>query len=173
MRGRRTTGTPRAPTPEQQLAGVLARYDPAVAARARQARARLRKRLAGAVEIVYDNYNALVIGFGPTERPSDAVFSIAVYPRWVSLFFLRGAVLHDPRGLLRGSGARVRSVVLEDAAQVDAPGVRALIAQALKASPPFDGGRKRRLVVRSVSASQRPRRPLATRGGPGGGAKSS
>jgi len=39
--------------------------------------------------LVYDNYNALAIGFGPTERASDAVFSIAPFPRWVSLFSFR------------------------------------------------------------------------------------
>jgi len=50
----------------------------------------MRARLPGAVELVYDNHNALAIGFGPTERASDAVFSIALFPRWVSLFFLRG-----------------------------------------------------------------------------------
>jgi hypothetical protein len=40
--------------------------------------AKMRARLPGAVELVYDNYNALAIGFGPTERTSEAVFSIEV-----------------------------------------------------------------------------------------------
>jgi hypothetical protein len=35
----------------------------------------------GAIELVYDNYNALVIGYGPTERASDALIFLAVYPR--------------------------------------------------------------------------------------------
>ena len=46
--------------------------------------------------------NALAIGFGPTERASEAIFSIAVFPRWVSLFFLQGAGLPDPDGILQG-----------------------------------------------------------------------
>ena len=43
------------------------------------ARAKLRKLLPGAIEMVYDNYNALVIGFSPTERPSDAVLSLVIF----------------------------------------------------------------------------------------------
>jgi hypothetical protein len=59
------------PTPAQQLAAFLKKYDPAVAAIGRGALARLRKRLPGAMELVYDNYNALAIGFGPSTRASE------------------------------------------------------------------------------------------------------
>jgi len=34
--------------------------------------------------------------------------SIALHPRRVNLFFLHGAKLPDPDGLLEGDGARVR-----------------------------------------------------------------
>src|ERR1700675_5002328 len=95
-------------TPAQQLCSFLAKFEPRVAASARAALSRLRKRLPGAIEIVYDNYNALAIGFGPSDRASEAIFSIAVFPRWVSLFFLQGAKLPDPDGLLQGTGTKVR-----------------------------------------------------------------
>ena len=39
---------------------------------------KVRALLPGAIELVYNNYNALAIGFGPTERASDVIFSIAV-----------------------------------------------------------------------------------------------
>jgi hypothetical protein len=55
-------------TPAQQLAGFLAKFEPRVAASARAALSRLRKRLPGAIELVYDNYNALAIGFGPSDK---------------------------------------------------------------------------------------------------------
>ena len=74
---------------------------------------KMRARLPGAVELVYDNYNALVIGFGPNERASDAVFSIALYPKWINLFFLYGAMLEDPKEILRGSGKQVRRLLLK------------------------------------------------------------
>lgn len=148
--------------PDRQLKSFLAKYTPEVAAVAKAALARMRKRLPGAVELVYDNYNALVIGFGPTERASDAIFSIALYPRWVNLFFLRGASLPDPKGLLKGSGNQVRSIVLEDAAILDTRAVRGLISRALEAAPkPLNKKSRRRIVIKSVSAKQRPRRPGA------------
>ena len=50
------------PTPAQQLGSFLAKFDPRVAASARAALAQLRKKLPGAIELVYDNYNALAIG---------------------------------------------------------------------------------------------------------------
>jgi hypothetical protein len=49
---------------------------------------------------VYRNYNALVVGFCVGDRASSGLFSIAVYPRYVTLFFLKGAALPDPNGLL-------------------------------------------------------------------------
>jgi hypothetical protein len=98
-------------TPAQQLRVFLAKFEPLVAASARSALSRLRKRL---TEIVYDNYNALAIGFGPSDKASEAIFSIAVFPRWVSLFFLQGAKLPDPDGLLKGTGTKARHIVLAE-----------------------------------------------------------
>jgi len=150
-------------TPKQQLESFMSRYTPAVAACGRRALVKMRKLVPGAVELVYDNYNALVIGFGPSERASEAIFSVALYPRWVNLFFLQGADIPDPGGLLRGEGKFVRSIVLgEDASELDQPRIRKLIAEAVRrAKVPLEGKKPRRLVIRSISAKQRPRRPLA------------
>jgi hypothetical protein len=151
-------------SPERQLAAFMARYAPEVAHVARAARTKLRRILPWALELVYDNYNALVIGFGPTERASDAILSIALYPRWVSLFFLQGARLPDPSGLLRGSGTRVRSLVVEQPSLLDTAAVRQLIDEALARNPvPIDRSQRTRLIIKSVSAKQRPRRPSKTR----------
>jgi hypothetical protein len=148
-------------SPKARLDGFLAKYSPEVAAVGRAALKRMRQRLPGSFELVYDNYNALVIGFSPTERPSDAVFSIALYPRWVNLFFLdSGASLPDPHGLLKGSGKIVRGLRLESAADLDKPAVRSLIAEALaRAETPMGRTGRSRLVIRAVSTRKRPRRP--------------
>lgn len=147
-------------TGAEQLEAFISRFTPEVASCARRALAGMRKRLPGAVELVYNNYNALVIGFGPSERASEAIFSIALYPRWVNLFFLQGAELPDPTGRLRGNGKFVRNIVLRDATELDEPAVRKLIDQAVRrAQNPIDGRSRRRLVIRSISAKQRPRRP--------------
>jgi hypothetical protein len=148
-------------TPQARLEAFLKKFTPAVAADARAALKRMRRLVPGAVELVYDNYNALAIGFAPSERASEAVMSIAVFPRWVTLCFLQnGPKLSDPNRLLKGSGSRVRSIPLESAADLDTPPIRALIAQALdRATVPIDASARRRLVIKSISAKQRPRRP--------------
>ena len=147
-------------TPAAQLGGFLARYTPDIARRTRAILTAMRKRLPGATEMVYDNYNALVIGLGPSARTSDALFSIAVYPRWVTLFFLKGATLPDPARILKGSGTQVRHVVLDSPDTLDLPAVRALMAEALRrARPSIDPAGRRTLIIKSVSPRQRPRRP--------------
>lgn len=152
---------PMPPTaPARQLAGFLAKFSPEVRSVAKAALATMRKRLPGAIEFVYDNYYALVIGFGPNERPSEAIFSIVLYPRHVSLCFLFGAELADPQKVLQGSGNQVRHIRLEHASTLGKPDVKALIAQAIKASDtPFDRNGRRKMLIRMVSAKQRSRRP--------------
>jgi hypothetical protein len=149
----------RAMTPKQQLDSFLRKYDPEIAAIAKHALVKMRKRLRGAVEIVYDNYNALAIGFGPNEKASLAIFSIAVYPRWVNLFFLQGARLPDPSRRLQGSGKLVRSVRLEDDTLEDSEILKLMDVAMARAKQPIDPSQRRRLVIQSVSAKQRPRRP--------------
>ena len=148
-------------TTARQIASFLAKYDRKVAADARASRARMRKMVPGGVEFVYDNYNALVFGFGPSDRPSEAVLSLAIMPRWVTLCFLNGAKLRDPKELLRGSGNIVRNIHLSSPAHLEDPDVRDLIDQAIRAAKPAFTGKpgKQRTVVRSISAKQRARRP--------------
>jgi hypothetical protein len=147
-------------TPRQQLDEFIDRFTPEVATLARKALTRMRKLTPGALELVYDNYNALAIGFSPTERAGDGIFSIALYPPHPSLFFLQGAKLPDPTRRLRGSGKVVRHIVLEDIAVFDERDVRSLIAVALaRAKVPLDPAQARRLIIKSISAKQRPRRP--------------
>lgn len=146
------------------LDAFIARFTPAIAALIRSCLARMRARLPGATEFVYDNHYALVVGYGPTDRPSDALFSIAAYPDHVSVCFLQGAKLAraggDPDGLLQGHGNQVRHIRLAGAAALGTRGVRALIARSIARSPaPFDRSRPLLTIVKAVSAHPRPRRP--------------
>jgi hypothetical protein len=146
---------------EIQLQGFLGEFLPEVAALCSAVRARLQTLFPDAVELVYDNYNALVIGFGPSEKPSEAPLSLALVPRWVNLCFLQGAGLDDPEGLLEGSGSVARHIKIHDAEQLDAAAVQALIRQAAEKGGLLTrrAGEGRRLVIRSISAKRRPRRP--------------
>ena len=148
------------PTPSAQLTSFLAKYTPDIAARAKAILAAMRKAVPGATELVYDNYNALAIGFGPTDSVGDVVFSIAAYPQWVSLFFMQAAGLPDPEKRLRGSGVKIRHIVLDSAADLSHPVVAALMRAAqARARRPIDPAAHRRLIIKSVSTRQRPRRP--------------
>lgn len=151
---------------QRQLDVFLAKFTPEVESLARALIDRMRARLPGAAILVYDNYNSLAIGFGPDEKASHAVLSLAVFPRWVTLHFLQGVGLPDPDGILRGEGSRVRHVRLFEPDALDDPRIEALIAAALdRSEPPFDESAPQRLVVKAVLAKQRPRRP------PGSGAE--
>jgi len=144
-------------TAREDLARFIAKFDPAIAKKARASVAALRKLLPGLNLLVYDNYNALAIAFAPTERASDAILSIALYPRWVSLFLVGGQKLADPKKLLRGSGATMRHVVLDDVS-VDTPAVRALIRAAVKLSHHEMPKTRGKILIKAVVKKQRPRR---------------
>jgi hypothetical protein len=148
-------------SPQAQLDSFMAKYSPEVAAEARDALGRIRRLIPGAIELVYDNYNALVIGFGPSEHASEAVISLALFPRWITLFFLQGGPqLPDPEGLLSGSGKAVRHIVLKEASELENPAIRLLVKEALARAPvPINRAGRVRLVIKSISAKQRPRRP--------------
>ena len=112
----------------------------------------MRSRLPGAVELVYDKANALAIGFGPDERASNIIHSIAVYSKWINLYFFEGDRLPDPQGLLQGTGTMVRHIRITSAADLDRPAVKALMAAALRAAdPPLDRKAKRRMLIKQVS----------------------
>ncbi len=150
------------PSPARQLASFVARFAPSMAKEGRAALARMRTLVPGATELVYDNWNGLVIGFGPSARPSEAVVSILMAPDHVTLCFIQdGPSLPDPQGLLKGSGNVVRHMRLASARDLDKPAVRALVKTAVKRSDvPFAKGKRRELIIKAISPRQRPRRPL-------------
>src|SRR5947209_5952704 len=161
--GRSTTAPP---SPEQRFATMLANFTPAIVAQAEAVLAKMRARLPGAVEMVYDNYNGLVVGFGAEERPHDAIFSIIVLPDHVTLCFIWGADLFDPGKLLRGGGKQVRHIRLDGPETLEVPAVQALMTEAIaRSAKPFDDTQPNRMVIRAVHPKPRPRRPAPPKKG--------
>jgi uncharacterized protein DUF1801 len=147
---------------EKQLQGFIAKFEPKHQALIRAVRKVLRKRLPTANELVWDNYNFFVIGYSATERPSDSIVSIAAGASGVGLSFYRGATLPDPHRILLGSGSQNRFIRLESAAILRRPDVKDLISAAVdQARTPFAPRGRRQVIIRSVSAKQRPRRKPA------------
>jgi hypothetical protein len=145
---------------EKRVASFIAKYSPPIAAQLRNARTRLRALFPRGYELVFDNYNALVFGFSPSESSRDAFISVAGYPKWVNLFFLHGATLADPHKLLQGSGKQVRSIRLETAQQIDTPAVRDLIERACAAERArLDAAPALMTIIKMELAKQRARRP--------------
>ena len=151
--------TTRTRNAEDQLRSFIAKFEPNHQRVIRAVRRVLRREFPAANELVYDNYNFFVIGYSPTERPSDSIFSIAAASNGISLCFIHGATLPDPKKLLIGAGKQTRFLRLESAGVLDRPEVKSLFSHAVaqsKAPMPTRG--RGRLIIRSVSAKQRPRR---------------
>jgi hypothetical protein len=147
---------------ERQLKSFIAKFDPTHQTLIRAVRTTLRGRFPTAYELAYDNYNFFVIGYGPTERPSDCIVSMAAGAIGVGLCFIRGADLPDPKKLLLGSGNQTRFIRLESADVLARPEVEALIVAAVaRAKTPFREEGRGELIIRSVSKKQRPRRKPA------------
>jgi len=146
-------------TGEQQLAAFIKKFDSKNAVLIRSVRKVLRKRLPTANELVYDNYNFFVIGYCSTERPSDCILSIAAGANGVGLSFYHGATLPDPHKLLLGSGSQNRFIRIESPATPTRPEVEELIAAAIaQAKVPLPENGRGKLVIRSISKKQKPRR---------------
>lgn len=148
---------------EALLRSFIKKFEPKDQRLIRAVRAAVRKRFPTANELVWDNYNFFVIGYSPTERPTDSIVSIAARANGVGLCFIQGAGLPDPKRLLLGAGKQTRFIRVESARLLTTPDVEALLAAAIaraKTPPPTTG--QGRLIIRSVAAKQRPRRKSAT-----------
>jgi hypothetical protein len=143
---------------EKRLSEFIGKFKPAHRSLIRSVRKELRGRFPSAHELVYDNYNFFVIGYCTTERPSDAFLSIAASANGVGICFIHGASLPDPNGILQGSGKQTRFIHLETAAMLSRPEIGALLlVAAARARAPLPPKGRGKLVIRSVSAKQRPR----------------
>lgn len=157
---------PRKSTPpvagaEKQLKVFIEKFAPEQQQLIRAIRRAVRKRLPAANELVYDNYNFFVIGYCSSDRPSDAIVSIVASAKGISFCFIHGAKLPDPKRVLLGSGKQTRFIRLPSADVLGRPEVEALIAAAVDhARVRLPSAGRGKLVVRAISAKQRPRRKV-------------
>ncbi len=148
---------------EKLLASYFAKYESAMARLGKALRTKLRARLPGLFEVVYvyENQDALVISYSPTENGYEGLCSLGLYPHEAKLFFAQGVLLSksDPNKLLQGRGPGVRHVVLSAAADLDRPEIAALLAAALKlAKLRPRAGAKGEVIIKAEAQMQRARR---------------
>lgn len=147
---------------EKQLQGFIDKFEPKHRTLIREARKLLQQRFPTANELVYDNYNFFVIGYSPTERPSDTIVSLVGGANGIGVAFYRGADLPDPHHLLLGAGKQNRFIRLPSPHTLSQPEVESLIAAAVaQANAPLPLAGRGKLIIRAISAKQRPRRKIA------------
>jgi hypothetical protein len=149
--------TARQPNPNAQFSGFLSRFPPEIVALVKRCLPKLRRALPGSHQLVYDYSHSLVVAFGMSDRGYEAIVAIAIFPRGVRMYFDKS--LPDPKGLLEGSGAKVRSVTLKAASDLDHGDIHALLKAAIKHSGvTFPSTRSTRMVIKTESKKRRPRR---------------
>src|SRR5215813_8102825 len=124
--------TTRQLSPNAQFSAFLSRFPPEIVALVKRCLPKLRRAFPGSYELVYDYSNSVVVAFGMSERGYEAIVAVAIFPHRVLLYFDK--TLPDPKGLLEGSGTKVRSVSLKSASDLDSGDIRALITAAIKHS---------------------------------------
>ena len=114
--------------PTRSADELLETYPPDVQALANKARALLLQSLPGAEEIVDSSAPVLSYGYGPGYR--DMVCTLILSKSGVKLGLVRGSELHDPKGLLEGSGKTHKYVQLHKDSDLKRPGLKQLIKAA-------------------------------------------
>src|SRR5215470_1979999 len=107
----------RQPSPSAQFSAFLSRFPPEIVAMAKRCLPKLRRAFPGSYELVYEYPHSLVVSFSQSERGYEGIVALAIDPRGVRLYFDKS--LPDPKGLLEGAGAKVRSVTIEAASDLD------------------------------------------------------
>jgi len=84
-------------------------------------------------ELIYDNYNALAIGYSMSDKQKEMFCHIDVYGKYVNIGFDRGVVdLDDPKLLLKGTGNRIRHLTVTDFEAFQTDYIKKLLKQAHK-----------------------------------------
>ena len=142
--------SPSEPSPSAQLAAFMLRFPPKTVALGKKCLLWLRRKLPGAIQLVYDYNHSVVVAFGMSEQGIEAVFALAIYPKEVRLYVPKATA--DPKGLLQGSAGMVRFVVVESASYLDHKDIQALFKAAIKESGvKFPGTGPGRMVIKTGS----------------------
>ena len=109
----------------------MARYPEQVRETASAARSCLKKALPDIAESVDESAKLLGYSYGPGYK--GLVCTLILSQKEVKLGIFRGTELPDPKRLMTGAGKVHRHVPLRSAADLEQPGLKALLAAALAA----------------------------------------
>jgi hypothetical protein len=152
--------------PEAQLQSFNGRFDPKQQKLIRSIRTAVRRRFPTANELAYHYSSFFLISYSSTDKPYDAIVSIAARADRVELYFSRGPQLPDPKKLLLGSGKQTRFIRLKSAKDLADPDVEAFIAAAVDlASVPMPSKGKGALIIKTNKMTA-PKAATKKRSGP-------
>ena len=147
----------REPSPNAQFSAFLSRFSPEIVALVKRCLPKIRRAIPCSYQLVYEYPNSLVVAFSMSERGYEGIVAFAISPRRIQLYFDKS--LPDPKGLLKGSGTKVRSVTIKAASELDQADIQALFKAAIKRSGVTSATtRAARMVIKSASKKRRPKR---------------
>ena len=149
--------------PPRALLELLRRHQPAVRSLALELRALVVDEIAPVHEYIFPMRSKLVLLYSTTPRViADGICSIGVFTKHVTLMFMAGVDLHDPAGLLKGSGKTMRHVPIKTASDLARPDIRTLVREARKnAGAAQVGGGANAVLTRVKGSSRAKQRPVA------------
>ena len=112
-------------------------------------------------ELIYDNYNALAVGWSPTDRVGHTFCSIAVgrTSNNVHFGFYWGSEISDPDKVLLGEGNQYRYILVPDKNKFPKAYIKKLVKEAYANSLAKVKDKKQimngQTIVKSVSAKKR------------------
>ena len=81
-------------------------------------------------ELIYDNYNALALGWSTTDRLGDTFCSVAAFREYAHFGFYRGTDLVDSEKLLIGNGNQYRYIIVRSQKEFPKASIKKLLKQA-------------------------------------------
>lgn len=118
-------------------------------------------------ELVYDNYNAFVVGWSPTDRVGHTFCSVAIgrTSNNVHFGFYWGNELHDPNKMLLGQGKQYRYILVKNRETFPEVYITALIHEAWLNSLAKIKDNSQQIesltIIKSISPAKRERKKIA------------
>jgi hypothetical protein len=112
-------------------------------------------------EIIYDNYNALALGWSPTDKVGNTFCSIAVMRtnKNIHLGFYWGSELSDPKKILQGEGKQYRYILVTEKEKFHRTYIKKLLKEAYNNSLAKVKDEREKIqgqtIVKSISEKKR------------------
>lgn len=111
-------------------------------------------------ELIYDNYNAVAVGWSPTEKIGDIFCSFAVFNNKNAHFgFYWGSKLTDPKKILLGEGKQYRYIRVAKKSDFPAAYIKKLLKEAyansLASAKAENLGTKGATITKSISPKKK------------------